>query len=73
MVAPIGAESAQHDFALSEAAWEAIEQQATTKQLRRLTLLALIGEHEINFWNWRIRLLESPDRWPLLTDREAGA
>ncbi len=68
----IYASSARHGFALSEAAWQAIEQQATTDELRCLALLALIPEHEIHFWHWRNHLLESPDLWSILCEAKAG-
>jgi hypothetical protein len=25
-------------------------------------------EREMNFWKWRLHLLESPDPWPILAD-----
>ncbi|MCI0460445.1 MAG: hypothetical protein L0Z62_26120 [Gemmataceae bacterium] len=68
----IYASSSQHGFALSEAAWQAIERQATMGELRCLALLALIPEHEINFWHWRNHVLESPDLWPILCEAHAG-
>jgi hypothetical protein len=68
----IYASSSRHGFALSEAAWQAIEQQATAEELRCLALLALIPEHEIDFWHWRNHLLESPDLWPVLCEAHAG-
>lgn len=68
----IYASSSRHGFALSEAAWQAIEQQATTDELRCLALLALIPEHEINFWHWRNHLLESPDLWSIRCAAHAG-
>jgi hypothetical protein len=50
------------------ASWQALEQQASAEQLRCLTVLALIPEPEIRFWEWRLHLLESPDLWPLLCE-----
>src|SRR5207247_2024857 len=69
----IYASSARHGFALSEVAWRAIEQQANAEELRCLTVLALLPEHEINFWHWRNHLLESPDLWPILCEGHAGS
>lgn len=68
----IYASSSRHGFALSEAAWQAIEQQATVEELRCLAILALIPEREINFWHWRNHILESPDLWPMLCDGHTG-
>jgi hypothetical protein len=68
----IYASSSRHGFALSAAAWQAIEEQATAEELRCLALLALIPEHESNFWHWRNHVLESPDLWSLLCDPYAG-
>jgi hypothetical protein len=64
--------SSRNGFALSEAAWQALDEQATTKDLRAITMLALLPEHEINFWHWRNHVLESPDLWPILATALAG-
>jgi hypothetical protein len=63
--------SREHGIALRESAWQALDQ-ATTDELRYLTMLALIPEREVHFWDGRNHLLETPGLWSVLTGAEAS-
>lgn len=70
LIRQISLASAEHGFALRESAWQGLVQ-ATTDELRYLTMLALIPEREVNFWDGRNHLLEAPELWPVLAGTEA--
>jgi hypothetical protein len=58
--------SSQHGFALTEAAWRSIAQDAKLDELRCLAVLALLNLREESFCQWRRHVLHSPDLWPVL-------
>jgi hypothetical protein len=47
--------------------------QATINELHYLTVLALVPEREVNFWERRTRLLEARELWPVLAGTEADS
>lgn len=55
-----------HRFALREAAWNAIDREENVEILKCLLALAIIKKNELNFWRWRIHILESPSTWRYL-------
>nr|VFJ59055.1 MAG: hypothetical protein BECKDK2373B_GA0170837_10802 [Candidatus Kentron sp. DK] len=65
-----------HRFALREAAWNAIDREENVEILKCLLALAIIKKNELNFWRWRIHVLESPSIWRYLIEErqvDAGA
>ncbi|MCP4138545.1 MAG: hypothetical protein GY754_46735 [bacterium] len=56
----------QLGFALRESAWAEIDKEENIEILQALLLLALVDSREMNFWHWRIYVLEHKELWPLL-------
>lgn len=53
-------------FALRESAWTDIDEEQNLDVLKNILILSLINNREINFWRWRIYLLEHKNLWHYL-------
>ena len=69
MLQQISHGSRAQGFALRESSWEALNQ-ATTEELRHLTVLALMPVSESGFCEVRHQVLETPEFWPMLAETE---
>ena len=70
----IYAATIKNGFALREAAWRVIDGEGNVAILKCLFMLSLIEKRELNFWRWRIHVLESPLLWRyLIEDRQTDA
>lgn len=59
----------KRNIALSEAAWENIDNERDLKILKALFILVSFKKNEINFLKWRIHALETKELWPLLASK----
>nr|VFK52386.1 MAG: hypothetical protein BECKTUN1418F_GA0071002_10082 [Candidatus Kentron sp. TUN]VFK52899.1 MAG: hypothetical protein BECKTUN1418E_GA0071001_10112 [Candidatus Kentron sp. TUN] len=48
----------QNGFALRETAWAAIDQEENVEILKSLFALSMIDNKEMQFWHWRIHILD---------------
>nr|VFK64976.1 MAG: hypothetical protein BECKUNK1418G_GA0071005_105429 [Candidatus Kentron sp. UNK]VFK71359.1 MAG: hypothetical protein BECKUNK1418H_GA0071006_106127 [Candidatus Kentron sp. UNK] len=60
--------SAKNGFALQEAAWKVIDGEEDVEILKVLFALSLVDNREMNFWRWRIHIMESPSLWRYLVE-----
>nr|VFK23479.1 MAG: hypothetical protein BECKLPF1236B_GA0070989_13611 [Candidatus Kentron sp. LPFa] len=60
--------SAKNGFALQEAAWKVIDGEEDVEILKVLFALSLVDNREMNFWRWRIHIMESPSLWRHLVE-----
>ena len=60
--------SGKYEFALRQAAWEAIDNEQNTDILTMLTLFSALCKKGSSFWTWRKYIMETPEIWAEMLD-----